>query len=76
MQMDVYDGSEIIKKAMEKQAEDKAFQLYLTRFGDMTEETYMPFEKFYNPNSVEEEQKTADEILADVKELLNSTEWR
>lgn len=70
------DGSEIIIKALEKHAEDRAWQLYLTRYGDMTEENYVPFDKFYIPKLVEETKETAEEILADVKELLNSTEWR
>lgn len=75
MDMDADDGAELIIKAIEKQAEEKAWQLYLTKYGDMTEESYVPFDKFYNPKRVEEEAKSAEDILADVKQLLDSHEW-
>lgn len=76
MNLNVEDGSEIIVKALEKHSEDRAWQLYLTKYGDMTEENYVPFDKFYNPKRIEEVDESAEDILAGVRELLNSNEWR
>lgn len=37
----------------------------------MDEGSYIPFDEFYNPEKPTEE-KTIEEILSDVKEVLNS----
>lgn len=77
MDLNVADGTELIVKAFEKRAEDRAWQLYLTKYPNMTAENFMPFEEFYNPKKVhvEEEQKSAEEILSGVKEMMDSYEW-
>lgn len=75
MDMDADEGAEIIRKAVEKHQEEKAWQLYLMRYQNMTEDTYVSFDKFYNPNREEVENKTAEEILAEVKNLLDANEW-
>jgi hypothetical protein len=42
----------------------------------MTEENFIPFEEFYNPQQpVEVEHKSESEILSDVREILNSHKW-
>ena len=69
--MDIENGSSLIIKAMEKQAEERAFQLYVSKYAVMDEKTYIPFEKFYQkPTQVEV--KPVDEILNDVKDILNN----
>lgn len=75
LDLDFEDGELLISKAYEKRSEERAWQLYLTKYGDMTEESYIPFDRFYNPKRIEEGNESAEDILADVKELLNSTEW-
>lgn len=75
--MDIDDGIGIIKKADEKHVEERAFQLYTARYPWMTEKNFITFEEFHKPQNNEQyEQKTADEIINDVREMMNSYEWR
>ncbi|MEZ7173584.1 hypothetical protein [Sporosarcina sp. OR05] len=78
MHLDFEDGAELIRKAYEKTAEDKAWQMYLTKYQNMTEKSYMPFEDFYNPRNehIENRNESAEEILDEVKAMMNSCEWR
>lgn len=69
--MDIESGSSLIIKGMEKQAEERAFKLYVSKYAMMDEKTYIPFEKFYQKPS-EVEVKPVDEILSDVKDILNN----
>ena len=59
---------------MEKQAEERAFQLYVSKYAVMDEKTYIPFEKFYTKSQSAStvEEKPANEILNDVKDILNN----
>ena len=75
LDMNVEDGTRIIRKASEKYAEDRAFRLYAARFANYTEESYIPFDDFYKPNQAEVSTQSAEEILEDVKELLDSHRW-
>lgn len=75
MGMNVEDGAELIVKAIEKRDEERAWQLYLTKYPYMTEEDYIPFDTFYNPNRGKEESKSAEDILEEVKKLLDSHRW-
>ena len=72
--MNIQDGKEIIIKAIEKRNENKAWELYLSKYQHMTTENYMSFEDFYSPERVEIERKTQGEILEEVQEILNSFE--
>lgn len=69
----------MLQSALNKEAESKAYQLYLSVRPNMTEETYQTFEEFYQPQKVTkapESKKSAEEILLDVKEIMNSHSWR
>lgn len=71
--MDIEDFIQIVKKAFEKQSENKAWELYLTRYANMTEEDYIPFDEFYKPQVNQEiENKSEADILAEVKQILDS----
>lgn len=76
--MDIDDGVQMINEIYTKQREDKAYQLYLSIRPNMTEENYVTFEEFYNPQKQNEvtESKTSSEILNEVKEMMNSHSWR
>lgn len=68
--------TKLLINAYEKQSEEKAWQLYLTKYQHMTEENYVPFDEFYKPKRVEETNKSAENILAEVREMMNSNDWR
>lgn len=71
--MDVEDGIGMIKKASEKETEERMFMLYASRYPWMTEETFKTFNEFYSPQQHSEIQfKTESEILTDVKQILDS----
>lgn len=69
----------MIRKASEKKKEERAWQMYLTQYSNMTKETFIPFEEFYKPQKRNQQvvkEKSAEEILLEVKEILNSNNWR
>lgn len=73
------DGIDMLKTAYAEQREEKAYRLYLALRPNMTEKDYVTFENFYQPekeNEEPEEDKTAEEILQGVKEIMNSHSWR
>ena len=78
LSMDVDEGREMIIKAYEKQNEDKAYQLYLMKYPDMTQENFIPFDEFYKPNRKEEkhQNESAEDILSNVRKMMDSNEWR
>jgi len=77
--MPVEDGMDLIITAFEKKQEEKAWQMWLMQYQHMTKETYKPFEEFYQPiknNKIEQNHQSVEEILNDVKAILNNTEYR
>lgn len=76
--MPVEDGIELIITAFEKRTEEKSWQMYLMCYQHMTKETFKPFEEFYQPRRVNEVEnnQSVEEILNDVKTILNKFEKR
>lgn len=72
--MDFIEGSQLIIKAYEKQAEERAFTLYATKYAWMDESNYIPFETFFNPKK--EDNRPVEEILQEVRETLNANQGR
>ena len=70
-EMPVDLGIEIIKKAYEKTNENKAWDLYLTKYPHMTEKNYMPFEDFYKVDRKPKKILSEQEILMDVKGIID-----
>lgn len=63
----------LLIKAYEKQKENSAWELYVSLYPNMSEDTFISFEKFYNPQKkVEIEEKSEEEILREVKEILDT----
>jgi len=62
-------GFDLILHAMEKTTEDKAWQMWLTRYPYMTDKTFKPFSEFYESMKQPRQQSTrpAEEILADAE---------
>ena len=74
--LDFLDGAELIITAYEKQAEERAFQLYLTKYAWMDESNFVSFDDFINQSNSSSNQQSVDEILSDVAEILNSNKGR
>lgn len=73
MRLPVKHIARLLDKASDKQAENTAWELYVSVYPKMTKETFVPFEKFYNPGKIQKEEvKTEEEILTNVKKILDS----
>lgn len=64
----------LLTEAFKKNSEEKAYQLYTSIYPNMTKETFIPFEKWYVPQKKQStvEEKTSEQILAEVREIMNS----
>lgn len=69
--MDAEDGSAMIIKALEKREEEKAWQIYLSKYPYMDESNFISFNEFYKTEKPQESELTIEEILDDVKNTLN-----
>lgn len=77
--MNIDDGVKMVNEIYLQKRQDKAYQLYVAAYPNMTKESYVTFEEFYKPQKQNEEPvetKSAEEILNEVKELMNSHSWR
>lgn len=69
---------QMITQMYAKHYEELAYRLYLSVRPNMTEKTYQTFEEFYQPQKKKEEStdtKSAEEILKEVQEAMDSNEW-
>ncbi|WP_036939441.1 hypothetical protein [Pseudobacteroides cellulosolvens] len=71
MQLYWVDGIKIINKAEEKREEEKAWQMWLTKFPHMTSKTFIPFSSFFKKAREPQEliKRSAEEILQEAKEI-------
>lgn len=76
MDLDFQDGIQLIAKARRQNKEDRQFELYASAYPHMTEENFMQFDEFYNPDAIEDD-RNAEDILSEVKASLdkNKGEW-
>jgi hypothetical protein len=60
-----------LAKSYEKREESKAWEMYLTKFPNMTKENYISFNDFWNgvKNRQPEQEKTVDEIREEFNEI-------
>lgn len=68
----------MLQAAYESKREERAYQLYVSVRQNMTEETYQEFEEFYKPpkeNAEPENKQSAEEILMNVKNIMDSNSW-
>lgn len=66
------DGIELIAKAYEKQAEERAFKLYAAQYVWMNEDNFVTFNDFFNPDKQVTDDRPASNILSEVRTLLNT----
>lgn len=60
------DGIELINEALEQRQEQKDWEVWLSIYPNMTKENFIPFEKFKNKTSINENTKkelTSKEII-------------
>lgn len=63
----------LLIKAKEKEDRKEAWDLYVAVYPNMNKETYIPFDEVYQPGKrVKTVEKTEEEILKDVKEILDT----
>lgn len=67
--MDFEDGFELILKAFEKREEEKAWQMWLTLYPNMTKEKFMSFSEYYQKLRQPISTRSTEEILAEVEEI-------
>lgn len=72
MKLSIKKITRLLMKSYEKQKENSAWELYLTIYPNMTEETFIPFEDYYNKKRMKIRDKTEEEILKDVKEIIDT----
>ncbi|WP_054028135.1 hypothetical protein [Bacillus sp. FJAT-28004] len=73
LQMDVEAGIEQINKVYEMESKQQSWEMYLTRYANMTQENYVSFDDFYKPKqtvSPPQSKKTKQEILDDAESIL------
>ena len=59
----------MIEKAREKREEFKQWQLYCSIYPNFTEETFIPFDKFYKKKAPKVSKKSAKQIVEENKKL-------
>lgn len=73
LNLDVEDGVRQILKAIQKQDEQRHWELWLTLRPLMSKENYQSFSSFYkNPVSHPTSDRSKEEILADAEMILES----
>lgn len=73
MGLSISNITKLLKKASEKRSREDAWGLYLTLLPNMGEENFMTFDEFYNRGKVAPGgEQSEEEILKDVKEILDS----
>lgn len=72
LESDIPDGIEIINQAINKVDEDKHWQVWLTMYPNMTEKTFVPFEKFYKRGGKEKpKSKVSNKTPEEIMEMAN-----
>ena len=66
-------GVKLLVKSIEKTREKHARQLYAQLYGTMTPESFITFEKFYEPagKQVSQNKKTKEEVMRDVESIIS-----
>ena len=75
LKLPIKNITRLLIKAREKQEEDMAWDVYLILYQNMNEETFISFDDFYKrriPVKQEVREKTEEEILKEVKGILDT----
>jgi len=76
MESEVSSGVRMILKALEKDREQRHWEMWIARFPHMDKKTFVPFSQFYKPGATIEESgglpRSKEEILADAEMILAS----
>lgn len=71
--MSIKNITKLLLKAKGKENERDAWQLYVSIYPNFNEDTFVTFEEFMKPNkATQEEEKSEEEILKEVKEIINT----
>jgi hypothetical protein len=71
--LDLKRITRLLVKAKLKEDENFARKMYISIYPNMTKETYIPFEKFYERKEKKKKKKqTQEEILEDIKNIMDA----
>lgn len=71
MNQSIRNITELLAGAWNRKDENRAWSLYVSTYPNMTSETFMTFDEFYNPEKAQkQDSRSAEEILEEVKEIL------
>lgn len=65
MSMDWFDGIELINKAIEKELEQKDWEVWLSIYPKMNQDNFIPFEKFKSKNNKSDTKKESKKLAAE-----------
>lgn len=75
MQIDAATGIELIKKAYLEESKERAWQVYLTQYPYMTEESFITFEDYFKRLTAPPDTRTTEDILGEISELTDNIDW-
>lgn len=64
--------TKLLIKAKNKENENFAKSMYIALYPKMNEETFISFDEFYNKGNTTTSVQTEEEILTDVKDIINT----
>ena len=71
MKLPIKKITNLIIGAWNRKDEDRAWSLYVSTYQNMTSDTFMTFDEFYNPKKAQkQDNRSAEEILEEVKGIL------
>ena len=73
--LDIDSGVRQILKAVQKNDEERHWEMWLANLPHMNKKTFVPFGKFYRPKSLDSQvlpTRTKEEILSDAEMILAS----
>jgi hypothetical protein len=71
--LDYEYGMDLCTQAMEKEREQKAWEIWLSKYPSMDKDTFISFEDYYKGTKTEKQvQPSEEDILQDAQNILNS----
>ena len=75
MNLDCLTGARLIVKAREREEEQKQWKLYCSIYPHFTEESFIPFDEFYNKKKIVRSGKAKEEIFDEVDKMRKKHGW-
>lgn len=76
MSLPIDDFVQLIAKAIEKQEESKAWDMWLTKYPNMTKDTYVPFKQFFQTQKQPISKRPKEDILKEAERIREAIKSR